>query len=154
MIWNSVYYAAKLKMHAIEGRKALLVLSDGFDTGSDHGLGDAIEAAQSAETAVYTIKSVSPLVGVMMLPRLVMQDGMHKLSEETGGAPYGMLHGDLGDVFNQIETDLRNQYVLAYTSTNHARDGKFRKLQVSSTRKGIEVRTRTGYRHHSITNNN
>src|SRR6266849_2408457 len=55
VLWNAVYYASKLKMHAVTGRKALLILSDGLDTGSDHHLSDAIEAAQSAGTAVYTI---------------------------------------------------------------------------------------------------
>jgi VWFA-related protein len=143
-LWNAVYFASRLKMRGVSGRKALLVLSDGLDTGSDHRLEDAIEAAQAAETAVYTIKFVSP-IEVMFLPVIAAQHGMRKMSEETGGVAYGIMHGNLGEVFQQIDTELRNQYVLAYTSTNRARDGAFRKVEISSKRSGVQVRTRKGY---------
>ncbi len=144
-LWNAIFWAARLKMKETSGRKALIVLSDGWDTGSQHGLEDAIEAAQAAETPVYTIKFVGPLVAALF-PPIALRHSMQKLSEATGGVGYGMLHGDLGDVFRRIEQELRNQYVLAYTPANRARDGKFRKVEVSTTRKDVKVRTRTGYR--------
>src|SRR5262249_27731596 len=129
-LWQGVYWAARLKMKSTEGRKALIILSDGFDTGSDHGLEDAIEAAQSAETPVYTIKFVSA-IAAPLLPVVALRHGMDKLSDETGGTAYGILHGDIAKVFDQIEQDLRNLYVLGYTPTNTARDGKFRKIEVA-----------------------
>ncbi len=143
-LWQGVYAAAKLKMKNIEGRKALIVLSDGWDTGSDRSLEDAIEAAQSAETAVYTIKFTSAAAGPF-LPVVALRHGMDKLSDETGGSAYGLLHGDMHKVFQQIEEDLRNLYVLGYTPANAAHDGTFRKIEVIPSRKDIQIRTRKGY---------
>lgn len=144
-LWNAIYWASRLKMKETSGRKALIVLSDGWDTGSQHGLEDAIEAAQAAETPVYTIKFVGPLAAALF-PPIALKHSMQKLSDATGGVGYGMLHGDLGEVFRRIEQELRNQYVLAYTPANRARDGKFRQVEVSTTRPSVKVRTRTGYR--------
>ncbi len=143
-LWQGVYAAAHFKMRAIEGRKALIMLSDGWDTGSRHGLEEAIAEAQAAETPVYTVKFVSGLAATLF-PVIAFKHPMEKLSEETGGVGYGMLHGDLATVFQQIESELRSQYVLAYTSSNHARDGAFRRVVVTSSRKDVKVRTKTGY---------
>ena len=143
-LWQGVYQAAKLKMKSMQGRKALIVLSDGLDTGSDRSLEDAIEAAQSAETPVYTIKYASA-VTAPLLPLVALKHGMDKLSNETGGDAYGLLHGDIAKVFDQIEQDLRNLYVLGYTPANSVRDGKFRKIEVTTAMKDVEVRTRRGY---------
>ena len=143
-LWQGVYSAAHFKMKNIEGRKALIILSDGIDTGSDRTLEDAIEAAESAETPVYTIKYAS-LVAIGLLPVVALKQGMSKLSEETGGTAYGLRHGDIRKVFNNIENDLRNLYVLCYVSTNTAHDGTFRKIEVTTSMKGMEIRARKGY---------
>jgi len=143
-LWNAIYWTARTKMKDVVGRKALIVLSDGWDTGSEHNLDDAIEASQAAETPVYTIKFVDALFGVIV-PLPALKHPMQRLSDETGGLAYGMWHGDLGKVFDEIETDLRNLYVLGYTSTKRERDGKFRRLEVTASKPGLKVRTRTGY---------
>ena len=59
-LWMGVYAAARQKMRWASGRKALIILSDGFDTGSPHSLDDAIESLQDASTVVYAIKFVDP----------------------------------------------------------------------------------------------
>ena len=110
-LWQGVYSAAHFKMKNMEGRKALIILSDGIDTGSDRTLEDAIEAAESAETPVYTIKYAS-LVALGFLPVVALKQGMKQLSDETGGIAYGLVHGDIRKVFDNIESDLRNLYVL------------------------------------------
>ena len=146
VLWNAVYYTSKLKMRDVTGRKALLILSDGMDTGSDRSLTDAIEAAQSAGTAVYTIKFVDPAFAVLF-PVIAFKHSMQRLSDETGAVAFGMLHGDLNGVFRQIEEELRNQYVVAYRPTNRAHDGSFRKLEVAiNGRPNLQVRARKGYR--------
>ena len=146
VLWNAVYYASKLKMRQVTGRKALLILSDGLDTGSDHHLNDAIEAAQSAGVPVYTIKFVDPLL-LPFTAVAALKQGMQRLSTETGGIGFGMLHGKLDDVFRQIEEELRNQYVLAYTPDNTARDGSYRKLEVAvEGQPTLQIRARKGYR--------
>jgi VWFA-related protein len=143
-LWQAVYSAAHFKMKNIEGRKALIILSDGIDTGSDRTLEDAVEAAESAETPVYTIKYAS-LVAFGLMPLVALKQGMNKLSEETGGTAYGLMHGDIRKVFDNIENDLRNLYVLCYISTNTAHDGTFRKIEVTTSMNGMEIRARKGY---------
>ena len=143
-LWHGVYWAARARMKDVTGRKALIVISDGWDTGSDRSLEDAIEAAQGAETPVYTIKFVDRLLAVLN-PTIGFRHPMERLSDETGGLGFGMMHGDLGRIFDQIDEDLRNLYVLGYTPANREPDGKFRKLEVTCSRPGVKVRTRSGY---------
>ena len=60
-LWHGLYYTAK-ELRPVPGRKAIVVLSDGLDTGSDIRLNDLIEMAQSAGTLVYSIKYASPMI--------------------------------------------------------------------------------------------
>jgi VWFA-related protein len=71
--------------------------------------------------------------------------GLEKISRETGGVTYPNPGHKLGQVFSEIEADLRNLYVLGFTPPADARDGKFHKLEVKPVRKDIVVRTRSGY---------
>lgn len=60
VLWNAVFFSATLKLRPQPGRKAILLLTDGLDTGSDHGLRDAVAAYQNAEAIVYSIRSYAP----------------------------------------------------------------------------------------------
>jgi VWFA-related protein len=107
-----------------------------------------IEAAQSADTVVYTIKYLSSMrftsiSGAIMTS--VKGHTLDRLARETGGHAFGNPREKLAEVFTQIENELRNQYVLAFTPADEARDGKFHKLEVKTTRKDLVVRARTGY---------
>ena len=145
-LWHGLYYTAKM-LKAVSGRKAIVVLSDGMDTGSDVSLGDLIEATQSAETVVYSIKYASPM-RFMSLSAAIMQataHGLEKLSRETGGLAFSNPGKKTPQVFSEIESDLRNLYVLGFTPPVVARDGKFHKLEVKVNRKDLVVRYRSGY---------
>jgi VWFA-related protein len=119
-------------------RRALIVLSDGLDTGSTHSLTDAIEAAQGADTLVYTIVYLSEWTGPAA-------DRLERLALETGGRSFPAPKGSPARIFAGIEEDLRNLYVLAFTPPPAARDGKFRNLVVKTTRRGVTIRARAGY---------
>ena len=86
-MWNGVYAAARQKMRWVRARrKALIVLSDGLDTGSLHGLEDAIEPAQEAETVVYAIKYVDPTVASGGSRASARRNrGLERLTDKTGG---------------------------------------------------------------------
>lgn len=166
LIWNGIWGSAKLKLHGLQGRKAIVVLTDGQDTGSKHSLSETIEAAQGADAPVYTISSQPPVLKRAMrgLPPLTpgaaigraagvgMQAAMnatgkahlHRLAEETGAAFFDV-ERDLSDVFRQIEEELRHLYVLSFTLPEADRDGKFHKLEVKSSRADVKVRARAGY---------
>ncbi len=147
-LWNAVYASARQKMQWVQGRKALIVVSDGFDTGSPHTLPDAIEAVQESGTLVYAIKYVDPGVTPAMAGisrRQAAQRGMERLTDETGGYTFPDPGDRLSGVFDAIETDLRNQYVLGFTPPAASRDGRYHKLEVKVRRRDLTVRARAGY---------
>jgi VWFA-related protein len=147
VLWNGVFYAARLKMRPLEGRKALIVLSDGLDTGSDHNLTAAIEAAQGADTLVYTIKHVSK-AAVAMSPTMALltafNRSLRKLAEETGGRAFPAPRDGPAEIFSQIEDELRSLYVLGFTPAAPSREG-FHKIEVQTRQPGLKVRARKGY---------
>jgi Ca-activated chloride channel family protein len=131
----------------VEGRKAIIVLSDGMDTGSDIRLSDVVEMAQSAGTVVYSIKYASPMrfLSISGAITQAVSRGLERLSRETGGLIFGNPGNKISAVFAKIEADLRNLYVLGFTPPAEARDGKFHKLEVTTTRPDLRVRARAGY---------
>jgi VWFA-related protein len=147
-LWNAVYAAARQKMRWVQGRKALIVISDGFDTGSPHSLSDAIEAVQESASVVYAIKYVDPSItpaSAGISRRKSAERGLERLTDETGGYTFPDPGDKLAEVFAKIEQDLRNQYVLGFTPPVEARDGRFHKLEVKMRPHGLAVRARIGY---------
>lgn len=145
LIWNGVWGAAKLRLHREQGRKAILLLSDGQDTGSEHGIGATIEAAQGADAPVYTLASTGIPLGIGSLAmRSMGLSRLKRLSEETGGG-YFKATKNPATIFAQIEAELRHLYVLSFVLPESDRDGKFHKLTVKSSRPGVRVRARAGY---------
>jgi VWFA-related protein len=153
-LWNGVYSSARLKMKPLTGRKALLVLSDGLDNSKPHTLTDAIEAAQSADTLVYSLRSISvphrnrpgPDVGgaVITAVTTALSKGLQRLSEETGGRARD-LPSDPSGAFGRMEAELRSLYVLGFTVPPEDRDEKFHPLEVKTNIPGAVVRARKGY---------
>ncbi len=145
-LWHGLYYTAK-ELRTVPGRKAIVVLSDGLDTGSDVPLSDVIEMAQSAGTVVYSIKYASPMrfFSISGAIAQAVSHGLERISRETGGLVFPNPGRRTSEVFSKIEADLRNMYVLGFTAPAGARDGQFHKLDVSVARPDVVVRTRAGY---------
>jgi VWFA-related protein len=145
-LWHGLYYAAR-ELKSVPGRKAIIVLSDGLDTGSDIRLNDLIEMAQSAGTVVYSIKYASPMRFLSISAAIVQaaSRGLERLSRETGGLTYPNPGRHTDEVFAKIEADLRNLYVLGFVPPPGAHDGTFHKLAVKSLRRDVLVRSRSGY---------
>jgi len=145
-LWHGLYQAA-IALKRVTGRKAIVVLSDGMDTGSDVSLTDLIEAAQSAEAVVYSIKYANPAryVSIVATVAQAMSRGLERLDRETGGVTFPSPGRKTAEVFSRIESDLRNMYVLGFTPPADARDGTFHKLEVKTARGGLVVRSRAGY---------
>ncbi|MGH9863299.1 MAG: VWA domain-containing protein, partial [Candidatus Acidiferrales bacterium] len=145
-LFDAVYLVAKEKLASEVGRKAIIVVSDGVDTGSEIAENSnkaeklAIEVAQRSDTIIYAIGISDPgaygLSGDIGWGR----DVLKKLSQETGGRAYFPSKVEkLQEAFDQITTELRSQYSLGYTPTNRARDGGFRRVQVKVKRNGLRV---------------
>lgn len=145
-LWHALYYTA-MELKDVTGRKAIVVLSDGMDTGSDIHLNDLIELAQSAGTVVYSLKYASPMRFMSITGAIAqaVSHGLDRLSRETGGVCFPNPGRETSKVFSRIETDLRNLYLLGFAPPPGARDGKFHRLQVTVTTPDLVVRSRPGY---------
>jgi VWFA-related protein len=139
VIWDAVYYASE-KLRTVDGRKAILLLTDGEDSGSPHSLTQTIGMAQAAEAIVYPIRS--SVFGQRMRDK--GKKALNQLAEGTGGRLFEASRvSDSEGVFVQIQRELREQYVLGFNADG-PRDGSFHELKVSVPR-GLKVRTRSGY---------
>jgi VWFA-related protein len=150
LLYDAVYLAANSKLQSENGRKAMILLTDGGDQGSRKKLADAIEAAQKANAIVYVL---------LIADRGFYGGGggfgfgyngpaeMRRLAEQTGGRmiDVGNNGKKMEDAFKQIEDELRTQYVASYTPTNTALDGSYRKLDIQCKGDGLKVQSRKGY---------
>lgn len=123
------------------GRKTIIVLTDGEDTTSRMKIGDAIDEALRSEVVIYSIGIGDPGYGG------VNKGVLNRISESTGGRAVFPKRGkDLEQAFIQLEQDLRQQYLLAYTPKNEASDGAFRKIEIKvNNRKDLKIQHRKGY---------
>ncbi len=146
-LYDSVL-ASLERLSTIDGRKALLVFSDGADSwpaegGSDASMKDAFESGRLSEASIYAIG----FLGAMPQGYGVNRGFLKRLSRESGGRaffPKGTK--ELNKVFLQIHTELSSQYRMAYMPKNTEKDGTWRNIEVRI--KGttdLEARTRLGY---------
>ncbi|HVV45643.1 MAG TPA: VWA domain-containing protein [Bryobacteraceae bacterium] len=139
LLYDAILRASEDVMKKQQGRKALIVMSDGGENGSDATLSEAIEAAQRAETLIYTILFSDGSYG---RNRGVMQS----LAKETGGAYFEVSKKQTIDrVFAIIQEDLRNQYSIGYVSDRPATVAGFRRIQLSVKGPGLVVQSRNRY---------
>jgi VWFA-related protein len=141
LLYDAVYLASTEKLAKESGRKAMVLLTDGGDQGSDETLANAIAAAQGSEVIVYVI---------MIADRANYMPGdreMHKLADQTGGRviDVGNNPKKLREAFDQIGAELRSQYMIGYVPTNTAADGKYRKLEVKPVDPEYKIQARKGY---------
>jgi VWFA-related protein len=158
LLYDAVRDTSENLMRKQPGRKAFILLSDGMDVRSQTSLGTAIEYAQRADTLIYSIFFTHPGMGGGAgrragLLRAAVRPGikrgtevMTRLARETGGGFYAVgKDNPIQAIYRQIEDELRNQYSVGYTPDRPAADGKYRKLKLTTIKKGLTVRTRDGY---------
>jgi VWFA-related protein len=145
LLYDAVYLAAHDKLQSQAGRKIIVLLTDGGDQGSQETLKSATEAAQRANAIIYVILLSDPRYssGYGMFGGAA---AMRQLAADTGGRVINVgLNGrKLEDAFDQIQDELRTQYLLSYTPANKDADGKYRKIEINCG-KGMDVQARKGY---------
>jgi VWFA-related protein len=146
LLYDAVYLAAHDKLNTQTGRKILVLLTDGGDQGSQETLKSASEAAQKANTIIYVILIADHPFGGGFGSPFNGKAQMEQLTHETGGRVIDVGNNGrrLEDAFDQIQDELRTQYLLSYTPANKAADGKYRKLEIDCG-KGMNVQARKGY---------
>jgi VWFA-related protein len=154
--FDAVYLSADEILSKQQGRKAVIMLTDGEDNGSKESIESAIHAAQRAEMLGYSIhiadnQSSSRGFGGGGFGRggggYEHPDGkkiLKQISKATGGG-YFEFKKSLDDIYSQINEELRNQYSIGYTSDKPDSDGSYRKIELTVKKKGLIVQSRDGY---------
>jgi Ca-activated chloride channel family protein len=126
-IWDAVWASSNdlLAVSAYNTRRTIILLTDGEDTISQVKMHEAIERAQKADALIYAIGIGDSYQGG------VDAGSLRKITEQTGGRAYfPRSESELRSAFVQIQRDLREQYLIAYSPSNKARDGSYRKIQI------------------------
>jgi VWFA-related protein len=146
VLYDAVYLSAHDMLSKEVGRKAMILLTDGEDEGSQLKIKDAIESAQKADAIVYVLLCADRGFYGSYGGFYSGEGEMRKLTEATGGRVInvGNKFDKLKEAFDQIAAELRSQYNLGYTSTNTKLDGTYRKLEIKS-KEGYKIQTRAGY---------
>jgi VWFA-related protein len=145
MLYDAVAQASNEIMKKQSGRKALIVLTDGVDLGSYGTLKDAVEAAERADTLIYSILYSDPgAYGVFGggAGRRILE----RMSNDTGGSFFEVSREQTVDrMFDILQEELRNQYNLGYVSDKPITLSEFRTIQLAVRQKGLLVQARHQY---------
>lgn len=146
LLYDAVNLAATEKLNMESGRKAMIILTDGDDQGSRTKIGEAISAAQKSNVIIYVILIADRGFYGGFNMGYWGYSAAKKLAEETGGRliDVGNNGKKLEAAFQQIEDELRTQYVVSYTPSNTKLDGSFRRIAVQCG-DGTKVQVRRGY---------
>ncbi len=144
-LYDAIQMTCDEKLIRETGRKAIIILSDGDDESSNTTFQQALEMALRAESTIFAISVTKG--GYFGVEGNKRGDNVLKdFSRETGGRPFFPFKLDeLDDVFRQINQELRSQYSIGYMSTNAARDGSYRKIDIKVSEKGLRLSHRKGY---------
>jgi len=148
---TALYDAIYLSAHAVDrrqGRKVMVIITDGGDTISRVDYKEAVRAAQEAEVIVYSIIDVP--IEASAGRDLGGEHALIQISEDTGGKYfYATSVPQLDEAFRKISDELRTQYLLAYYPARHSSDTNFRRIQVKVAglpgSPAFVVRHRAGY---------
>ncbi len=128
------------RFRSVGGQKALIVLTDGEDTTSRIAYDELLAYVRASRVPLYFI-AVGGGLGDLLLPAAIKS-----LAAETGGKVYTARRAsDLAGTYQQLEAELRSQYLVSYYSESSSRDRTYRRVDVRIDRKNAKVRTIRGY---------
>jgi Ca-activated chloride channel family protein len=145
--WTALYDAVGTfleRLYAIDGKKTLVVFSDGVDSRSTLSAGDVLDMVKQSDVTIHTIHFGAS----QSRNNRTFEQGrfLRQLSGETGGSyAFGDSLEQLDELYDKLLEELFSQYTIGYVSTNTKEDGKYRKIKVEVARKDVKVRARRGY---------
>jgi Ca-activated chloride channel family protein len=148
---DGVYLAMNEMKRARNGRKAILIISDGGDNSSRYTESEVRKAVREADVQIYAIGIFEPYASRGRTPEeLNGPTLLAEIAEQTGGRHFPVENlAELPDVAAKIGLELRNEYVLGYSPKNLTRDGKYRRVQVKLVKTTglppLKAMFRTGY---------
>jgi len=143
LLYDAVVKACRETMKKRNGRKALIVLSDGGENGSEATLEEAIDAAQLTDTLIYSILFADPAYqGMGSFGRNVLK----RMAQQTGGGFYEVTKKQsIDQIFDTIQDELRSQYSLGYVSDKPVDVPEFRRIGLAVKQPGLIVQSRDRY---------
>ncbi|MGA3039902.1 MAG: VWA domain-containing protein [Bryobacteraceae bacterium] len=146
MLYDAMFKASREIMQKQTGRKALIVLTDGVDTGSEVSIADAIEAAQRADTLIYSILFSDEGYYGLFSGGADGRNVLMRMSRETGGGFFEVSKkASLDNIYTQLQEELRSQYNIGYESDQPVSISEWRKIQLTTHQKGLVVQSRGRY---------
>jgi VWFA-related protein len=144
-LYDAIYLAVNKKLAGQEGRRVIILITDGDDNSSRVSLTETLEAAQKNFVTIYAISTNSAaFFGSKEQER--GDKTLKKFSEETGGKSFFPLKiQDLASSFVDIHDELRSQYQIGYRPSNGKMDGTFRRIKVDVADRRYKARARSGY---------
>ncbi|MGA9996974.1 MAG: VWA domain-containing protein [Pyrinomonadaceae bacterium] len=153
-LYDAIWQFCDEKMRSAQGKRALVIITDGEDTYSRATLRDAIDIAQRTETTIFAISTKEGFAGTVpgveaKTVQTKADKDLVRLCEETGGTAF--FTGDmlaLERSFSKIAKEIRTQYLITYRPTNDTYDGSFRRIEVrlANGNDKLRVRTKVGYK--------
>jgi Ca-activated chloride channel family protein len=142
-LWDAV--AASIdELKGIDGRRVILVFTDGDDTGSRIGQGTVIERARVEEVMIYAIGLESNYFNGQSMVRTRPDSGLRKIADETGGGYFELKKSsELASTFTKVAQELHSQYVIGFAPTQL--DNRVHKLAVKMKQPGMTARARRSY---------
>ena len=143
-LWDAIA-AAEDELKDVDGRRVILVFTDGDDTDSrQFSLGKVVDRARADEVMIYAIGLESVYFNGQRTVRSKPDSGLRKIADETGGGYFELSKtADLAPTFTRVAQELHSQYVLGFAPTSL--DGKVHKLAVRVKQQGMTARARRSY---------
>lgn len=162
---DALYVTFDDLLKGVEGKKAVILLTDGVDTGSLVGWNAVLDLASRSEAMVYVVSTLEEYWANAIAWRMELQAQsqlvpkeltdeyiigvkrtLQRLAHQTGGKVLdSKTYGSLVDVYAQVAEEVKNQYYISYIPFNMVKDGKWRNIDVRVSQPGVVVGTRPGY---------
>lgn len=161
-VWyDALYVTLHDQLRHVKGKKVVIAVTDGMDTGSLMSYKDIMDQAKSSDVQFYLVSKASGLKDYAEYLRKeynmqydetrlskIMYEceaQLHNLAYETGGKVLNIKSGKLDEIYRGILEELRLQYYLSYTPHNIVKDGQYRHIEVRVDRPGLRIHNRPGY---------
>jgi VWFA-related protein len=151
ILFDAVYLAATEKLKGEVGRKTVVIITDGVDTGSKISRDKSVEAAQKSDVIIYSIDYEDPGAygggfGTIRLGGGQGEGDLRRMSGETGGRVFKVdRRNSLDDIFRDLQDEMRSQYAIGYAPPNGKKDGSYHKIDIKVANKDYKVQARKGY---------
>ena len=154
---DALYVTCDDLLKEVVGKKAIILLTDGVDTGSMVDYQEVLDLGIRSEAMVYVVSKLEEYWGMAIAARMEFAARAHdfilevrrflqKLSDQTGGRVLNsQAFASLIDVYAQVAEELKNQYYLSYMPSNRRKDGRWRNITIRVINPATVVNTRPGY---------